>query len=138
MGTHARPSRRCLTSAQQLPAAEAAACRAALNAVSPRAQWACVGGARGAMSLSGRGFCSAIYFLNLRGEVLVYRAYRDDIGCARGAAADGRKTGATLGARCRAAAARCTAGAGSSGVRVARGARSCARAAPAAAQTLPQ
>ena len=30
-----------------------------------------------------KGFCSAIYFLNLRGEVLVYRAYRDDIGCAR-------------------------------------------------------
>jgi hypothetical protein len=33
-----------------------------------------------------KGFCSAIYFLNLRGEVLVYRAYRDDIGCARAAA----------------------------------------------------
>jgi hypothetical protein len=33
-------------------------------------------------SLTAKGFCSAIYFLNLRGEVLVYRAYRDDIGCA--------------------------------------------------------
>lgn len=25
--------------------------------------------------------CSAIYFLNLRGEVLIHRAYRDDVGC---------------------------------------------------------
>lgn len=24
--------------------------------------------------------CSAIYFLNLRGEVLIHRAYRDDVG----------------------------------------------------------
>jgi len=31
---------------------------------------------------SSKSICSAIYFLNLRGEVLVYRAYRDDIGCA--------------------------------------------------------
>lgn len=32
-------------------------------------------------SLRGKGYCSAIYFLNLRSEVLVHRAYRDDVGC---------------------------------------------------------
>jgi hypothetical protein len=36
----------------------------------------------GAMSvLNGKGVCSAIYFLNLRGDVLIHRAYRDDVGC---------------------------------------------------------
>jgi hypothetical protein len=31
--------------------------------------------------LNGKGVCSAIYFLNLRGDVLIHRAYRDDVGC---------------------------------------------------------
>jgi hypothetical protein len=30
--------------------------------------------------LNGKGVCSAIYFLNLRGDVLIHRAYRDDVG----------------------------------------------------------
>jgi hypothetical protein len=29
-----------------------------------------------------QGVCSAIYALNLRGDVLIHRAYRDDVGYA--------------------------------------------------------
>ena len=34
-------------------------------------------------ALNGKGVCSAIYFMNLRGDVLIHRAYRDDVGYVR-------------------------------------------------------